>query len=134
MPSLPRIPQADISSLADSISDMIGKLKEQKTMEEKLKRAEHQAMLAQLASGIAHEIRNPLNFISLSIDHLSTAKFLEKADGEGGPADLIRKTKAEIQRMNQMVTNFLDLGRELIIHLMILRADLPVEEVLGLNS
>jgi signal transduction histidine kinase len=134
MPSLPKIPQADISGLADSLGDMITKLEEQKTLEEKLKRTEQQAMLAQLASGIAHEIRNPLNFISLSVDHLSTLKSVEASGGGDGSEDLIRKTKAEIQRVNQMVTNFLDLGRELVLHPIHLRVDLPLEEALGLNS
>jgi len=106
----------------------------QKKLEEKLKRSEHQAILAQLASGIAHEIRNPLNFISLSVDHLSNLKSLETADGESGPGDLIRKIKAEIQRVNQMVTNFLDLGREFVLHPVLLKANLAVEEALGLNS
>ncbi|MFH1993537.1 MAG: ATP-binding protein [Pseudomonadota bacterium] len=133
VPRLPTIPQADISGLADSLGDMVTKLEAQKTMEEKLKRAEQQAMLAQLASGIAHEIRNPLNFISLSVDHLATLKYMGATDESGGPEDLIRKTKAEIRRVNQMVTNFLDLGRELVLHPICLRADLPVEEALGLN-
>jgi signal transduction histidine kinase len=134
MPRLPKIPQADIRDLADSLSDMIHKLEEQKTMEEKLKHAEKEAMLAQLASGIAHEIRNPLNFINLSIDHLGTLMSLSVAEGQAGPEDLIRKMKAEVQRINLMVTNFLDLGRELVLHPILLRVDLPVEEALGLNS
>jgi signal transduction histidine kinase len=134
MPNLPAIPQADIRDLADSLGDMITKLKEQKTLEEKLKRTEQQAMLAQLASGIAHEIRNPLNFISLSVDHLSTLRSVEASGRKDEQGDLIRKTKAEIQRVNQMVANFLDLGRELVLHPIHLRADLPLEEVLGLNS
>jgi hypothetical protein len=91
-------------------------------------------MLAQLASGIAHEIRNPLNFINLSIDHLGTLMSLSVAEGQAGPEDLIRKMKAEVQRINLMVTNFLDLGRELVLHPILLRVDLPVEEALGLNS
>jgi signal transduction histidine kinase len=134
MPSLPKIPQADISGLADSLGDMITKLEEQKTLEEKLKRSEQQAMLAQLASGIAHEIRNPLNFISLSVDHLNTLNSVKASGGGEGAGELIRKTKVEIQRVNQMVTNFLDLGRELVLHPIHLRADLPLEEALGLNS
>jgi signal transduction histidine kinase len=113
---------------------MFEKLEAQKKLEEKLKRTEYQAELAQLASGIAHEIRNPLNFISLSIDHLKNMKSLSTADGESGPEELIRKIKAEIQRVNQMVANFLDLGRELVLHPITLRVDLPVEEALGLNS
>ena len=113
---------------------MITKLEEQKSMAEKLKASQQQALLAQLASGIAHEIRNPLNFISLSVDHLSTLKFVEPAEGENESGDLIKKTKAEIQRVNQMVTNFLDLGRELVLHPIRLKVDLPVEETLGLSS
>jgi len=134
MPHLPRIPRTDIRTLADSLGEMIRKLEEQKTMEEKLKRAEQQAMLSQLASGIAHEIRNPLNFISLSVDHLGTLKRLESAGGKNSPEDLIQKTKLEIRRVNQMVTNFLDLGRELILCPVHLKADLPLEEALGLSG
>jgi signal transduction histidine kinase len=134
MPSLPTNLHADINGLSGSLKAMFEKLEAQKKLEEKLKRTEYQAELAQLASGIAHEIRNPLNFISLSIDHLKNMKSLSTADGESGPEELIRKIKAEIQRVNQMVTNFLDLGRELVLHPITLRVDLPVEEALGLNS
>jgi signal transduction histidine kinase len=134
MPSLPSIPQTDVSGLAESVRDMIQKIDEQKIVEEKLKRAEHQAMMAQLASGIAHEIRNPLNFIGLSVDHLSTLKSMDASDTGEAPRDLIKKIKSEIQRLNQMVTNFLDLGREFVLHPIPLRADLPVEEALGLSS
>lgn len=134
MPALPAIPQTDMSGLAASLRDMIKKLEEQKAVEERLKRTEHQAMLAQLASGIAHEIRNPLNFISLSIDHLGALKSLEATDGKVSPEDLIRKTKAEINRVNQMVGNFLDLGREFVLRPISLRADLAVEEALAIHG
>jgi signal transduction histidine kinase len=134
MPNLPTNLHADINVLSDSLNDMFKKLEEQKKLEEKLKRMEHQAELAQLASGIAHEIRNPLNFISLSVDHLSNMKSLETCEGESRAGDLIRKIKAEIQRVNQMVASFLDLGRELVLHPMSLRVDLPLEDALGLNS
>ncbi len=134
MPNLPPILQADIKGLADSLNEMIHKLEEQKSLGEKLKRAEHQAMLAQLASGIAHEIRNPLNFISLSIDHLGSRAPSRDGGGDPGTGELVKKIKAEIQRVNQMVTHFLDLGRELTLSTLALRADLPVEEALGINS
>jgi len=134
MPSLPTNLHADISVLSGSLKAMFEKLEAQKKLEEKLKRAEYQAELAQLASGIAHEIRNPLNFISLSVDHLKNMKSFATADGESGPEELIGKIKAEIKRVNQMVANFLDLGRELVLHPISLRVDLPVEEALGLNG
>lgn len=130
-PALPSIPQAEIGNLAESLKNMVIKLEEQKVMEKRLKQIEHQAILAQLASGIAHEIRNPLNFISLSIDHLSTFKSL-KEDKRENPLGLLKKVKTEIGRVNQMVMNFLDLGREMILYPIRLRADLSVENVLEL--
>jgi signal transduction histidine kinase len=133
-PVFPKFIHAEINSLADSLSDMAEKLEEQKNMAEKLKRAEQQALVAQLASGIAHEIRNPLNFINLSIDHLAAIKFAGAKNG-GETADiLMKKMKAEIQRVSQLMTNFLDLGRELVLHPLSVRIDLPLEETLGLNS
>jgi signal transduction histidine kinase len=129
MPQLPAIPHTDINTLAVSLKDMIHKMEERKILEEKLNRAEQQAMVAQLASGIAHEIRNPLNFISLFVDHLNT---LKSTTGISIDADLIQKTKLEIRRVNQMVMNFLDLGRELVLHRIKLKADLIVEDALGL--
>jgi len=134
MPRLPKNLHADISGLSDSLKTMFEKLEAQNRLEEKLKRTEQQAMLAQLASGIAHEVRNPLNFISLCVDHLDTMKALRAVNGESKPEDLVRKMKAEIQRVNQMVANFLDLGRELLLHPVPLRADLAVEEALSLNG
>jgi signal transduction histidine kinase len=133
-PNLPTNLHADISGLSDSLDAMSKMLAAQKSLEEKLKRSERQAIQAQLASGIAHEIRNPLNFISLSVDHLGNLKSFDRAECEAAPADLIRKIKTEIQRINQMVTNFLDLGREFVLRPLLLRADLSVEEALGLNS
>lgn len=132
-PQLPTHLNTDIKSLSDSLNTMHNMLAEQKKLEEKLKRSEHQAMLAHLASGIAHDLRNPLNFISLSIDHLSNMNPSGTDAGENIPVDLITKMKAEIQRVNDMVVNFLDLGREIRLNLVKLRADLPIEEVLALN-
>src|SRR4030043_411017 len=60
----------EIGELTQSFNFMVQKLREERALEEKLREAEHLSGIAQLAKGIAHEIRNPLNFISLSIDHL----------------------------------------------------------------
>lgn len=133
-PVLPKIPNADISGLADSIDIMINKFEEEKIMREKIKSIENQAMLAQLASGIAHEIRNPINFISLSIDHLGSLQQVKNADHNGLIGDLFKKMKIEIKRVNQMMMNFLDLGRELTLTKMPFRVDILLEETLGFSS
>jgi signal transduction histidine kinase len=66
-----------------------------------------------LAKGIAHEIRNPLNFISLSIDHLRK-KFSPRENAEKEQFEsLVTSIKHEIQRLNKLVGDFLDYGKSL---------------------
>ncbi len=57
-------------SLAESFNEMVHRLRDRKKLEERLYFAERTAALGRMASAVAHEIRNPLNFINLSIDHL----------------------------------------------------------------
>ena len=49
---------------------MVERLRENRVLEERLHFAERSTALGRLASAVAHEIRNPLNFINLSIDHV----------------------------------------------------------------
>ncbi len=60
----------EIGKIAESFNFMIQKLQENQMLHERLREAEHLAAIGQLSRTIAHEIRNPLNFINLSIDHL----------------------------------------------------------------
>ncbi|MFH1076533.1 MAG: HAMP domain-containing sensor histidine kinase [Pseudomonadota bacterium] len=130
-PSLPDNLQGEMAQLAGSLTEAVHRLREQKSIEEKLKKAEQQAQLAHLSSGIAHEIRNPMNFIGLTLDHIAT---LPPVRTNNELSELIQKMKKEIKRLDQMVSNFLDLGRELRLYPIPLRGDLPVEDVLGLNQ
>ena len=60
----------EIGVLVRSFNEMVEKIAERKELEEKLKKTEQLSLIGQLASGIAHEVRNPLNFLSLSIGHI----------------------------------------------------------------
>jgi signal transduction histidine kinase len=103
----------EIGELTQSFNFMVQKLREERALEEKLREAEHLSGIAQLASGIAHEIRNPLNFISLSIDHLKE-KYKPSGTTEKEKFEsLITSIKHEIQRLNKLVGDFLDYGRPL---------------------
>ena len=57
----------EIGELTQSFNFMVQKLREQRKLEEKLREAEHLSGIGQLSRSMAHEIRNPLNFISLSV-------------------------------------------------------------------
>lgn len=81
-------------------------ISEKKDMERRLERDRRLAMIGQLASQIAHEIRNPIGSMKLLIDSLpdfrSDPKF-EKVFMETVPA--------EIDRLNRLVGDLLDFAR-----------------------
>jgi signal transduction histidine kinase len=67
--------------MVKSFNEMVDRLSERKELEEKLKKTEQLSVIGQLASGIAHEVRNPLNFLSLSIGHIKERILEEKISG-----------------------------------------------------
>jgi signal transduction histidine kinase len=115
-------PQAggEIADLVQSFNEMVAKLRQNKELEERLRKAEHFSAMGHLAAGIAHEIRNPLNMISLGIDHVKH-EIAELNGVSGRPADtaalqtqlesLTAAMKDEIVRLNQLVENFLQHGK-----------------------
>jgi len=107
----------EIGELTQSFNFMVQKLREQRQLEEKLREAEHLSGIGQLSRSIAHEIRNPLNFISLSVDHIKEKyRPADNKDSEKFES-LISSIKQEIQRLNKLVEDFLDYGRPLRLNL-----------------
>ncbi len=124
----------EIGELTNAVQYMIEKLREQRANEEKLRETEHLSAVAQLARGIAHEIRNPLNFISLSIDHLRK-KFSPAGSAEKEQFDsLISTIKQEIQRLNNLVQDFLDYGKSLRLNRRLTDLSALVRDVITLVS
>ena len=111
--NLPVDRKDEIGDLTRSFNFMVQRLREQRRLEERLREAEHLSAVGQLSRGIAHEIRNPLNFISLSIDHIRTK--YRPADGSGveGFEKLVESMKEEIHRLDRLVRDFLDYGKPL---------------------
>ncbi len=74
-------------------------------LEEKASEAERMAYLGTLASGLAHEIRNPLNSLQLNM------QLLEEEFGDDPDADEKRRlmsiTRDEIGRLERLATDFL---------------------------
>ncbi|MBI5971387.1 MAG: HAMP domain-containing protein [Deltaproteobacteria bacterium] len=124
----------EIGRLTQNFNDMVVKLGERMTLEERLKGAEHMSKIGTLASGIAHEVRNPLNLIALSIDQLRVVyapeDSLRKKEFDGTMAVI----KSEIERLDGMVSNFLNFGRPLKLSLKGMALGPIVEETLSLLS
>ncbi|MDA8155272.1 MAG: ATP-binding protein [Actinomycetota bacterium] len=121
----------EIGSLTKSFNMMVQKLKENKLLEERLREAEHLSAVGMLSRSMAHEIRNPLNFISLSIDYIND----NIAQGGKDPeklASLVASIKQEIFRLDKLVRDFLDYGRPLKLNKELVDVRLMLDEVLDL--
>ncbi|MBO0798614.1 MAG: HAMP domain-containing protein, partial [Blastocatellia bacterium] len=119
----------EINSLSRTFNEMIVGLRRSRDLEEQLQRAERSAVVGRLASGIAHEIRNPLNFINLSIDYLKD-KFAPQADDSRSEYTRILTTiKDELARLNRLVSDFLSYGRPAKLKLREVNARTLIEEV-----
>lgn len=106
----------EIGVLIRSFNEMVDKLSERKELEDKLKKTEQLSMIGQLASGIAHEVRNPLNFLSLSIGHIRERLAEEKVSHRGDDInELLDSLKKEIYRVNELINNFLVLGKPITL-------------------
>lgn len=124
----------EIGELAGGFNYMVGKLRQERELSERLRKAEHMASIGQFSSSIAHEIKNPLNFISLSIDHMRekyrppTREEQEKFDS------LIQNIKKELQRVSRFSESFLEYSRPLELSLRMTDMGGLLEGVLELVS
>jgi signal transduction histidine kinase len=79
--------------------------------QDSMMRSERLAAVGTLASGLAHEVRNPLNSISLQLVLLKRRLTkMEEGPLRGEIASLIETTHNEIERLNQLVEEFLSLS------------------------
>jgi signal transduction histidine kinase len=117
----------EIGEMAEGFNNMVEKLREREALEKRLYEAEHLSRVGQLASGIAHEIRNPLNYISLAIDHLKAEMLPTCGDKCAELEELTDKIKEEVRRANYMVVNFMNYGRPLKLR----RAEVEYPELLA---
>jgi signal transduction histidine kinase len=97
--------------------------------EERAKRAERLAVLGGLASGLAHEIRNPLGSIGGSIRLLSANRNL--SEEERLLCDIIQR---ETNRLNELVTDMVDLARVRVPEFTEIDVATLVQEVVVLAS
>lgn len=101
----------EIASLSRTFNQMVARLREKRQLEERLHFAERSTALGRLASAVAHEVRNPLNFINLSIDHLRERLAPAEAARRESFDSILANVKAEIGRLNRLVGDFLAFGR-----------------------
>jgi signal transduction histidine kinase len=122
----------EVGSLARTFNEMVERLREHRALEERLHFSERSAALGRLASALAHEIRNPLNFINLSIDHVRGKLAPEDEKRREDFERILANVKGEIGRINRLVSDFLSLGKPMKLHRRPCRLADLMREVAGL--
>lgn len=102
-------------------------LRRSQRLEVQAAEAERLAYIGTLASGLAHEIRNPLNSLGLNM------QMLEEEIDEGGSAPtskrLLSITRSELLRLERLVTDFLAYAKPRPLELEEMPAVRPLERV-----
>ncbi len=101
----------EIGSLAAAFNDMTAGLGRAHELESQLHQVEKAAVVGRLAAAIAHEIRNPLNYINLTLDHLRSTFAPVDASKRETFERLADQLKAEVGRINRHITDFLKYSR-----------------------
>ena len=94
---------------------MVQQLRRAREREHELNRLERFTALGQLAGGLAHEIKNPLNFISLALDQLRTRYTRQLAQDSDTFVRQVMLMKDEVRRMSELVQSFLHYGKPIEI-------------------
>jgi signal transduction histidine kinase len=101
----------EMGTLAAAFNEMTAKLARARELEMQLHQAEKGAVVGRLAAAIAHEIRNPLNYINLTLDHMRSS-FAPSDPGKRATfIKLTDQLKTEVARINRHITDFLKYSR-----------------------
>jgi signal transduction histidine kinase len=101
----------EMGELTELFNVMTVKLARTRELEAQLYNAEKAVVVSRLASAIAHEIRNPLNYINLTLDHLQATFAPNDAARQEKFNGLTKQLKAEVARINTRITEFLNYSR-----------------------
>jgi signal transduction histidine kinase len=108
--------QDEMGELSELFNEMTVKLARTRELEAQLYNAEKAVVVSRLASAIAHEIRNPLNYINLTLDHLQVTFAPADPRQQQKFEDLTRQLKSEVARIDNRITEFLNYSRPPKLH------------------
>ncbi len=106
----------EMGELTGLFNEMTVKLGRTRELEAQLYNAEKAVVVSRLASAIAHEIRNPLNYINLTLDHLQSSFAPDDPQKQEKFEGLTKQLKSEVARINDRITEFLNYSRPPKLH------------------
>ena len=101
----------EIARLGRAFNEMTRQLRAGRDRERELTRREKLSALGRLAAGVAHDVRNPLHSINLTLQHLQETS---RPDDEKRGVEFDRSLgiiREEIARLSRLVENFLRFAR-----------------------
>ena len=119
-----------MGALSAAFNDMIAQLGRLRELESQLHQVEKAAVVGRLAAAIAHEIRNPLNYINLTLDHLRSSFAPEDPAKRETFERLADQLKSEVRRINRHITDFLKYSRPSALDLQPLDLRVQAEDAL----
>lgn len=120
----------EMGALSAAFNDMIARVGRLRELETQLHQVEKAAVVGRLAAAIAHEIRNPLNYINLTLDHLRSSFAPEDPAKRETFERLADQLKSEVKRINRHITDFLKYSRPSALELEPLDLRLQAEDAL----
>ena len=106
------VPGSDeVARLGTVFNDMTRKLRESRAREREMARRDRLSSLGRLAAGVAHDVRNPLHSMGLTLSHLrKNARPNEAAQAQEFDRSL-ELLGVELQRLDRLVENFMRFAR-----------------------
>jgi len=99
--------KGEVARVSRAFNEMARRLRENRDRSRELVRKEKLSALGRLAAGVAHDVRNPLHSIGLTLQHLhDTGRPLDTGRGEEFDRSL-RIIRGEIRRLDRLVGSFL---------------------------
>jgi signal transduction histidine kinase len=86
-------------------------IRKNRQLEQSRLAAERRSYVGLLASGLAHEIRNPLNAMNMNLQMLEEEMQAMPGLDAGDLPELLTSTKSEIKRLENLASNFLQYAR-----------------------
>ena len=121
----------EIGQLSLAFNRMIAALRERQELLARLAAAEKRAEIGHLAAGLAHEIKNPLNALSLGLDVLRRRHRPADEAAAADHAERIGALRGEIDRLASLINSFLAFGRPLTLTIVPLDAVSLVRDTLA---
>lgn len=96
----------ELGEVARAVNRMAESLTEKEKLEDQLRQSEHLIALGRLATGVAHELRNPIGIIKTLVDLMK-----QEYSQMSGIEEYTRAIDEQVDRQDMVIQELLDFGR-----------------------